>query len=398
MNSSKKKRIKVIGVITTVIAIPAVTIYFAMTSTTFNRITKDTTLFCAKLTMGGSNKNIEVNSEIEKSIPTNGVVSVQVDTRLMVSQGSLWSLDMAPEEIQDTVPPEELSQPTAPTTPTDSGPLPYPVSLENKSGVIAQTTFSKYSGVQYINLEKAGQVRNCTSVPNDRLLAESKLLPEFKIEMNGEPQVLIMHTHTTESYEPYSRNFYDASFNSRTTDNTKNVVAVGDKIAAELEAVGIGVIHDKTVHDYPSYNGSYQRSAITVKNILAKYPSIKVVLDVHRDAIQTKEGVRTAPVANINGKNAAQIMIISGCDDGTMGMPNYMKNFRFSSLLQQQLESDYPGLTRPILFDYRNYNQQLTTGSILLEMGAHGNSIDEALYSGELMGKALVKALQQCQQ
>ena len=152
------------------------------------------------------------------------------------------------------------------------------------------------------------------------------------------------------------------------------------------------------MHDYPSYNGSYQRSAITVKNILAKYPSIKVVLDVHRDAIQTKEGVRTAPVANINGKNAAQIMIISGCDDGTMGMPNYMKNFRFSSLLQQQLESDYPGLTRPILFDYRNYNQQLTTGSILLEMGAHGNSIDEALYSGELMGKALVKALQQCQQ
>ena len=130
---------------------------------------------------------------------------------------------------------------------------------------------------------------------------------------------------------------------------------------------------------------------MTVQKILEENPSIKIVLDIHRDAIERESGERIAPVAEIDGKNAAQVMIISGCDDGTMGMPNYLKNFRFASLLQQQLESDYQGLTRPILFDYRKYNQDLTTGSILIEVGGHANSVDQAVYSGELIGRSLAK-------
>ena len=114
---------------------------------------------------------------------------------------------------------------------------------------------------------------------------------------------------------------------------------------------------------------------------------------MHRDAIERDSGERIAPVAEIDGKNAAQIMIISGCDDGTMGMPDYMKNFRFAALLQNQLEGDWEGLTRPVLFDYRKYNQDMTTGSILIEVGGHANSIDQALYSGELIGKSLVNCL-----
>ena len=147
-----------------------------------------------------------------------------------------------------------------------------------------------------------------------------------------------MHTHTTESYEPYVRDFYDASFNSRTTDETKNVISVGNAIEKELTSQGIGVIHDKTVHDYPSYNGSYDRSRVTVKAILAAHPSIKIVLDIHRDAIERDGGERIAPTVTVDGKQAAQVMIISGCDNGTMNMPNYMKNFRLASLFQQQLE------------------------------------------------------------
>lgn len=391
VKSIRRQRTKVISVITAVIAIPAVTVYFAMTSSTFNKITKKATFLCANITLSENDKKSN-----DSNIEINNTVSLEANLSDMVSEGSLWSLDMAPQEQEIKVSPEEIAKPLPQQSSTDVGALPYPTSQENQSGVIKQMSFSKYSGGQYINLSTAGQVRNCTSVANDKLIAESKLLPQFKIELNSQPQVLIMHTHTTESYEPYSRNFYDSSFNSRTTDSSKNVIAVGDKIEAELKSSGIQVIHDRTIHDYPSYNGSYQRSEITVKNILAQYPSIKVVLDVHRDAIQTQEGIRTAPVANINGKQAAQIMIISGCDDGTMNMPNYMQNFRLSSLLQQQLEGDYPGLTRPVLFDYRKYNQDLTTGSILLEMGSHGNSLDEALYSGELMGKALAKSLLKC--
>ena len=243
-----------------------------------------------------------------------------------------------------------------------------------------------------ISEEDGGQVRNETDISNGVLLEESRLEPDFKIELNSEPQVLIMHTHTTESFEPYVREFFDPSFNYRTTEESYNTVAVGEKITEELKAAGIGVIHDTTIHDYPSYNGSYERSAETVKKILAENPSIKVVLDIHRDAIGTNESIMQ-PTVEIEGKESAQVMIISGCDDGTMDMPDYMKNFRFASLLQQQMSSDYEGLTRPILFDYRKYNQDLTTGSLLIEVGTHGNTIEQVKYAGELVGKSLAKAL-----
>ena len=280
----------------------------------------------------------------------------------------------------------------------DAGPKPYPESLESHDGTITSMTYGYMKGEAYVDLDIAGQVRNVTSVSNDRVLEESRLLPDFAIEKNSSsqnPQVLIMHTHATESYEPYERDFYDASFNSRTTDRSMNMVAVGDKIAEQLEAAGIGVIHDGTLHDYPSYNGSYDLSRETVQKYLEEYPSIKIVLDIHRDAIERESGERIAPVADIDGKNAAQVMIICGCDDGTMNMPNCMKNLRFACLLQRQMESDYPGLTRPVLFDYRKYNQDLTTGSILIEMGGHANSIEQAEYSGELVGKSLAKCLEE---
>ncbi len=273
------------------------------------------------------------------------------------------------------------------------GPEPYPDKIENHDGVIQSVTYEKFTGGTYIDLEKAGQVRNETDISNETLYEESMKPPDFKIELNGEPQVLIMHTHTTESFEPYERDFFDKSFNSRTTDMSKSVVAVGDRIAYELEKKGIAVIHDTTLHDYPSYNGSYDNSRETVKKILKENSSIKIVLDIHRDAIEREGGERIAPVTEINGKNAAQVMLISGCDDGTMNMPDYMKNFRFASLFQQQMESDYPTLTRPVLFDYRKYNQDLTTGSVLVEVGGHANSIDQAVYSGELIGKSLADAL-----
>ena len=235
-------------------------------------------------------------------------------------------------------------------------------------------------------------VKNKTDHSNAELLAESELPPAFRIAVNDQPQVLIMHTHTTETYEPEVREHYDPQFSYRTTDCSKNVVAVGDAITAELQAAGIGVIHSDAVHDYPSYNGAYDRSAETVRGILAEYPSIKVVLDIHRDAI-CSDTTLSQPIVTIDGKEAAQIMIISGCDDGTMNMPDYLMNFRFACRLQSQMEQQYPNFTRPILFDYRHYNQNLTTGSLLIEVGSHGNTVEQAVYSGHLIGKSLAEVL-----
>lgn len=320
----------------------------------------------------------------EPSEYTQKTENLPVDAPLMIlSRGYGFR-----EELDPTEPQSEMANAEA----TDPGPKPYPQEWNLTGGEIHPVTYTAYSGEYYIDLEKAGQVLNKTSVPNSTLYTESKLRPAMKIELHGDPQVLIMHTHTTETYEPYERENYDASFNYRTTDNTKNMVMVGDAITRKLENAGIGVIHDATIHDYPSYTGSYGRSGETVQKILAEYPSIKVVLDIHRDAI-SQSGIISQPVAEIGGKSAAQVMIISGCDDGTLGMPNYMQNFRFACLLQQQLESDYPGLTRPILFDYRKYNQNLTTGSLLIEVGSHGNTLEQAEYAGELIGASLSRAL-----
>lgn len=276
-----------------------------------------------------------------------------------------------------------------------AGEKPYPDldTLTNHSGEVIQTILNNYSGNQYVTLNSGALVRNVTSVSNNTLSNESRKLPEFTIDLNSnEPQVLIMHTHTTESFEPFERTYYDNSFSYRTTDNSKNVVMIGDVITEELEKAGIKTIHSSNVHDYPSYTGSYERSAVTVQNILDEYPSIKVVLDIHRDALSS-DGNLLQPVIEIDGKKSAQVMIISGCDDGTMNMPNYLQNFRLASLLQNQIYSDYGDFARPILFDYRKYNQDLTTGSLLIEVGTHGSTLEQVRYAGQLLGKSIAKAL-----
>lgn len=263
------------------------------------------------------------------------------------------------------------------------------------SGDIARVHYEASDTVDYVKLHNGGEARNCTDLSAETLAEASKELPGFKIEgASSEPQVLIMHTHTTESYEPYERDYYDINFPSRTRSVSRNMTAVGEALAKSLAAWGITVLHDGTVHDYPVYTGAYDRSEETIRKALEEYPSIKVVIDLHRDAIENSDGTRIAPVSEVNGKNAAQYMIIAGCDDGRFNMPNYMENFKFACLLQSCSEELYPGLARPLLFDYRNYNQHLTTGSLLIEVGSHANSFDEALYTGELLGDVLARALQ----
>ena len=315
--------------------------------------------------------------------------------RAPVSSGCR-DLEAAPDEVQHRSSfPVEIA--SAKPDPSVIAAVPYPEKMESRDGVIQKMNFGHYDGPQYFDLDGGGQVRNGSDEwDNSALYSESKKPPDFSFETSeGEPLVLIYHTHTTESYEPSDRDFYDASFQSRTTDPEKSVVAVGDRICRELEAAGIPYIHDTLLHDYVSYNEAYDSSRTTVKELLKKYPSIKIALDIHRDGLQREDGTRLSPVAEIDGRDAAQIMLISGCDDGSLGLPRYISNFHFACALQQQLEGSYPGLTRPILFDYRHYNQDLTTGSLLIEVGSHGNCLDQAFYSGELIGKSLAALIKE---
>lgn len=203
-----------------------------------------------------------------------------------------------------------------------------------------------------------------------------------------------MHTHATEDYRLSAGLWFRSGDGSRTTDRSYNMCAVGRVMADTLNAAGLNTLHDETLNDYPNYTGSYANSRAVVQQYLAQYPSIKIVLDVHRDAIETENGSRMAPVCTVNGQQAAQVMIICGCDNGgSVCLPNYRQNLRFAAAWERAMESAFPGFTRPVLFSYRFYNQDLTTGSLLIEIGGHGNNLNEALYAGQLAAEGLVEAL-----
>ena len=266
--------------------------------------------------------------------------------------------------------------------------------FSSRDGIVEELTFHAAEGANYLTLPSGAQVRNCTDLDNDFVMEQMNTPTDIKLDLSSEePQVLIMHTHASESYLMDDSGYYDSSYTSRTTDATKSVVAVGQRIAEKLAESGICVIHDGTLHDHPYYNGAYARAEETVTQILAAYPSIKVVLDIHRDGIEETDGTPVAAVTEINGREAAQVMIISAADHAYYCVPNYLENFRFACLLQDSMESADPGITRPVLFEYCQYNQHLTTGSLLIEIGSHGNTLEQALYTGELIGESIAQAL-----
>jgi len=261
-----------------------------------------------------------------------------------------------------------------------------------RDGSVVKRTFRPRLSENYIQLLGGGQVKNDTKITDDRLRRESYLPPKFKPEKGTEPQVLIIHTHTTESFLLSNDGYYDSDYTFRTLDPSKSIVAVGAKVAEEIAKAGFATIHDGTVHDYPVYSGAYKRSAETIQEILREYPSIKVVLDIHRDAIEADN----KPVAAVTEDSAAaQIMIISPADNGDWGVPDFMKNFRFASRLQSRLETDNPGLTRALLFQYCNYNMHLSQGALLIEIGSHGNTLEQALRAGELLGRSMGALLEE---
>jgi stage II sporulation protein P len=261
-------------------------------------------------------------------------------------------------------------------------------------GIIDIVTYGEMAGNDYINLS-AGQIRNLTDMDNKAVSKSANMTPAFTLLCDGTPEILIYHTHATESYLPFPAAAFDTDYPFRSLNESINMVAVGNAITMELEAAGFGVIHDKTLYDAESYTGAYENSRAGVKAILDENPGIKIVLDVHRDALIKSDSEIVAPTVNIDGADAAQIMIVSNCDGDSLKypIPQFRENLTLASLLTAQAETLFPGLMRPVLFDYRQYNQDLSTGSLLIEIGGHGNSIDQALYAGKLFGKGLAEAL-----
>lgn len=261
----------------------------------------------------------------------------------------------------------------------------------DKGGSIVE---KQYDSANATAVFKNITVRNTTpSHGIDIQSALAKTMP-LSVENKAEPTVLIFHTHTTECYETLNLGWYASDYVTRSDDPARNMVRVGTALCEELQKMGIGVIHDTQIHD-AKYTGAYDRSRESIEKIMQENPTIKVVIDVHRDAIKQSDGTRVKPTATINGKKAAQIMIIAGCEDGKVtSFPSWEENLTFALRLQEIAETEYPGLMRPILFSARKYNMDITPCSVLLEMGSDSNTLEEAEYSGRLIGTALGKLVE----
>ncbi len=226
-------------------------------------------------------------------------------------------------------------------------------------------------------------------------LSEEILIdPDVHVKRDGSPVVLLYSTHTSEAYLQYESDWYYRDESFRTEEEENSVVAVAKRAKDVIEAGGFGVIHDTTRFD-ETYSGSYQRSMDAMQENLLNYPTIQITVDVHRDAFgEEDDGTRYKPVAEINGENAAQIMIMAGCDLSEDPLfPDWRENLHLALRLQQKGDALFPGLFRPLFFAQRNYNMHATHGSLLVEVGTEVNTQREADYAGVLLGETILAVL-----
>ena len=204
---------------------------------------------------------------------------------------------------------------------------------------------------------------------------------------DGVPRVLILSTHTTESYTQGPDSYVESS-QYRTLDENHNMLSIGQLVATILSENGIAVIQDKTLHDYPSYNGSYNHARKSIVNFLEEYPTIQLILDLHRDAADMEVGqLRT--VAQVDGQTSAQLMLVMGTDESGLTHENWKENLALALKLQAQLERQAPGITRPTYLRAQRFNQDLSPGALLVEVGAAGNTHQEALTAVEVLAQAI---------
>lgn len=297
------------------------------------------------------------------------------------------------EDVMHRVEKEDGSNNTDLTqTPKDISKLMAEAEKTIKSEKIkGKTSEESYTGGGTIVSFKNVEIQNKIPTSFYNLDIENLLKEKAKLEIKdiSKPSILIYHSHTTESFSILDVGYYTKSADLRSDDVERNMVRVGDEICKILENKGFNVVHDRNIYD-KDYNAAYDLSRKAVQDWLEKEPSIEITIDVHRDSITYKNGTKVKPTAKINGKKAARMMIISGCEYGKVkNFPDWESNLHFSSAVTSRTNEMYPGLMRPILFSERKYNMDLTKNSFLLEVGSDANTIDEACYSGRLFGNAL---------
>lgn len=282
--------------------------------------------------------------------------------------GSTTTAPSTAETTQPTVPPET----TAPTQPS------APVTLPVDKAVFTE------ADVQYFKMNYS-----CNLRPNvDALLTQS-----LNWDLTGdEPTILIFHTHGTESYTETSDTRYEEHGGDyRTKDDRYNMISIGDELTRLLEEGGLTVIHDRTPHDLNDYLDAYDNSRVAVQKYLQQYPSIKLVLDLHRDAAENADGSQWATSATVNGEDSAQLMFVVGTNARGLNHPNWQTNLSIAEKLNVLMEKNVSGLTRPIDLRGQRFNHDLAMGAMIVEVGSAGNTHPEAMNAISVLAEAILE-------
>ena len=320
------------------------------------------------------------------SLPT---VLTLCQSPVLLSARAQVSAYMTETQTEADPPAEEEQAVSLPVTPAPA-PVTTPVQLGEAltfpdNGVPSQTVNitnpAGYTTVRGVYIKNAS---------NKTLDAAALAEPGFAAKLtDSAPQVLILHTHGSEAYTMPAGREYVSTGTCRTANTTCNAVRVGDEIASVLSAYGISVLHDRTLYDDPLYEGAYGRSVEGIEAYQEKYPSLTFILDIHRDAVEDAQH-RQYKLVSLEYPHAAQLSFIMGSNhDG------WEENLKLAIAVAEAIKADYPTVMRPITLRNSNYNQHKSLGSMLVEVGAAGNSLEEALFSARIFAAAFAQVVLQ---
>ena len=228
------------------------------------------------------------------------------------------------------------------------------------------------------------RIKNTHSLPVYHL-SHSEKSPSLE----NEPIVMIYHTHGTEAFVE------NEASNYRSGDKNESIVAVGRVLADALIESGIPTVHCETMHDIDAFNESYESSSASVAEYLEKYPTIKYVIDVHRDGLERADGTVLVPISTTYGIESAQVMIVVGSDENGADHPNWLDNLSIALMLQEKMYSLDASSVRAINLRASSFYQQCSPGALLLEIGANGNTLEQAKNAAMLCARALAAVIKE---
>ena len=315
--------------------------------------------------------------------------------------GDLWAADSLPLPVLTVLRQSPMllaaeTQVTQAETPRNAEETPSPAPVETPEGPTTEQTENTGGQGESRPLSVVAADENGYTRVGDVFIKNSSRQTVEGIVFDGTfaaalgedaPQVLIVHTHGSEAYTMPKGQAYAPTGTCRTADTSVNMIRVGDEIAAALSSYGISVLHDRALYDDPAYDGAYERAADAIRGYLAKYPTLSFVLDVHRDAIEDKAGHQYKVITR-EDPHCAQISFVMGSNND-----HWLENVKLAVAIQQRLTELSPTLMRPMTLRNSNYNQHLTTGSMLVEVGTAGNSLDEALRAARLFAAGFAQVV-----